>query len=169
MMRFNFAVTLFFWTVLWSVKFSLLLFFRRVILHTDWLKAWWAICIFTVLTYVGCVISQFMSCDNIHDFTVLGKCSQPRNTRAQIISLYYSFSADVITDFAIMALPLRIVSTLKMAKRDKWILAGLFSVTAVAIVTSIIRVFLIWAKTGSSTPSPPWLGLWAVIECMVCK
>lgn len=67
-----------------------------------------------------------------------------------------------------MGFPLRILMTLKMSRRDKWILAGLFSVTIIAIVTSILRVFFIYAKTGNSTPSPPWLGFWAVVECMVC-
>ena len=35
MMKFNFAVTPFFWVVLWMVKASLLLFFRRVIQLTN--------------------------------------------------------------------------------------------------------------------------------------
>ncbi|KAK4496855.1 hypothetical protein PRZ48_011304 [Zasmidium cellare] len=167
MMRFNFAVTMFFWAVLWSVKISLLLFFRRVILNTNFIRAWWVIMMFTILTFIGCVISQFTSCDSIHDFTRLGACSSVRNQRAQIISLYYSFAVDVLTDILIMAFPLRILMTLKMSARDKWILAGLFSVTIVAIVTSILRVFFIYAKTGNSTPSPTWLGFWAVVECMV--
>lgn len=66
-----------------------------------------------------------------------------------------------------MALPLRIVAALRLATRDKWILACLFGVTSIAIVVSTVRVFLIYAKTGTGTPSPPWLGLWAVIEGMV--
>ncbi|KAF2170535.1 hypothetical protein M409DRAFT_64236 [Zasmidium cellare ATCC 36951] len=167
MMRYNYAVTMFFWAVLWSVKISLLLFFRRVILNTNFIRAWWVILAFTILTFIGCVISQFTSCDSIHDFTRLGACSSPRNQRAQIISLYYSFAVDVLTDILIMAFPLRILMTLKMSVRDKWVLACLFSVTIIAIVVSILRVFFIYAKTGNSTPSPPWLGFWAVVECMV--
>ena len=72
MMRYNFGVTCFFWTILWAVKASLLLFFRRIIKYTDWMRVWWGIVIFTALTYVGCIISQFTSCDTIHDFTTLG-------------------------------------------------------------------------------------------------
>jgi hypothetical protein len=73
MMRFNFAVTSFFWAVLWSVKASLLLFFRRIIKWTDWMRVWWIIAIFTVLTFIGCIISEFTSCDSIQDFTMLGE------------------------------------------------------------------------------------------------
>lgn len=68
-----------------------------------------------------------------------------------------------------MGFPLRILMTLKMSVRDKWVLAGLFSVTIVAILMAILRVFFIYAKTGNSSPSPPWLGFWAVVECCVCK
>lgn len=75
MMRFNFAVTSFFWAVLWSVKASLLLFFRRIIKWTDWMRAWWIIAIFTVLTFIGCIISEFTSCDSIQDFTMLGEAT----------------------------------------------------------------------------------------------
>lgn len=98
MMKYNYAVTMFFWAVLWCVKISLLLFFRRVILRTNFIKVWWVILVFTILTFIGCVISQFTSCDSIHDFTRLGACVSPRNQRAQIISLYYSFAVDVLTD-----------------------------------------------------------------------
>lgn len=73
MMKFNFAVTSFFWAVLWSVKASLLLFFRRIIKWTDWMRVWWIIVIFTGLTFVGCIISEFTSCDSIQDFTMLGE------------------------------------------------------------------------------------------------
>ncbi|CAK4034242.1 Hypothetical predicted protein [Lecanosticta acicola] len=186
MMKFNWAVTLFYWAVLWSVKLSLLLFFRRVISQIKrWMRAWWCILAFTLVSFCGCVVSQITSCDTPHDFTVLGKCAAPRNARAQITSLYYSYAADVLTDLlsmnrqedgvrkclltvlAVMALPLRIVAALRLATRDRWILAGLFGVTSIAIVVSTIRVFLIYAKTGNGSPSPPWLGLWAVIEGMV--
>lgn len=98
MMKYNWAVTLFFWAVLWSVKISLLLFFRRVILNTNFIRAWWVILVFTILTFIGCVISQFTSCDSISDFTKLGACVSPQEQRAQIISLYYSFAVDVLTD-----------------------------------------------------------------------
>ena len=66
-----------------------------------------------------------------------------------------------------MALPLRVVMGLRVSRRDKLSLIALFAVGVVAIIFSMIRAFLIYAKTGSTTPSPAWLGLWAVIECMV--
>ena len=66
-----------------------------------------------------------------------------------------------------MALPLHVILGLRISRRDKISTACLFGVGSIAIIVSFIRVFSIWAKTGSTTPSPAWLGLWAVIECMV--
>lgn len=66
-----------------------------------------------------------------------------------------------------MGLPLRVVFSLQMTTRDRLGIAALFSTNIIAIVVSMIRVFLIWAKTGSTSPSPAWLGLWAIIECMI--
>ena len=73
MMRINYAVTPLFWAVLWSVKMSLLLFFKRVIRGTIWMRVWWVIFGITVLSFVGCVVSEFTSCDSIKDFTVFGE------------------------------------------------------------------------------------------------
>lgn len=119
MMMFNFAVTPMYWAILWAVKISLMLFFRRVVRNTNWMRAWWIILVVTCLAFVGCLVSQFLSCDSIADFTVLGEnatgsyplglanadgepgaCVKARNTRAQLISLYFSFAADVLTDLA---------------------------------------------------------------------
>ena len=122
---------------------------------------------FTGLTFIGCIVTMFTSCDSINGFMVIGQCISPQNQRAQIISLYFSFTADVVTEIAIMALPLRVVIGLNVSRRDKLSLVLLFSVGIIAIIVSMIRVFLIYAKTGSTTPSPAWLALWAVIECMV--
>jgi len=167
MMLISFGVTALLWCVLWTVKISLLLFFRRIILGTDWMRAWWCIFGFVVVTFIGCIISELTSCDHISDFTALGACISPRNQRAQIISLYYSFAADVLTELAVLALPIYVVLNLQLSRKDKWYLVGIFSVGLFTIAVSMIRVFLIWAKTHSATPSPAWLALWAIIEGMI--
>ncbi len=65
---------------------------------------------------------------------------------------------------AVMAVPFGILINLRRSFRGKVGLTCLFCVGFIAIIVAMIRVFLIWAKTGSSTPSPAWLALWAIIE-----
>ena len=72
MMKISFAVTAFFWTTLWAVKFSILFFFRKVMIGTAQMKRWWFVCVFTAACFVGCIISEFTSCETLAAFTRLG-------------------------------------------------------------------------------------------------
>lgn len=69
-----FAVQIFFWLTLWSVKWSLLFMFRRLTeglpLYT---KIWWGVLAFTVLTFIGAFISEFTSCSSMHAWFTAGK------------------------------------------------------------------------------------------------
>lgn len=59
-----YAIQLLFWLTLWSVKFSLLWMFRRLVDGLPKYKKFWlAIVIFTALAFAGCEISQLLSCD----------------------------------------------------------------------------------------------------------
>lgn len=72
MMRYNFAVTSFFWAVLWSVKLNLLLLFRKLLRDTGKMLWWWIVSVITLLTFIGCIISEATSCDSYHAFVTLG-------------------------------------------------------------------------------------------------
>lgn len=72
MMRYNWAVNILFWSVLWSVKISLLLFFRRVMLRTTYMTWWWLILAFTCATFLGCIVTLFTACDSLRDNFILG-------------------------------------------------------------------------------------------------
>ena len=69
-----FAVQIFFWLTLWSVKWSLLFMFRRL---TEGLplyaRIWWGVLVFTVLTFIGAFISEFTSCSSMHAWFTAGK------------------------------------------------------------------------------------------------
>ena len=66
-----------------------------------------------------------------------------------------------------MALPLSLLPTLHVSRQQKIGLAGVFGVSGICMLFAIVRVIQIQVKTGSSTPSPAWLALWAVIETTV--
>jgi hypothetical protein len=85
-----FANTMIFWIVLWSVKLSLLFLYRRLFNGLpEQMRWWWGVFIFTlvvclsipfdacaVLTvqmFVGCVITNFLSCQSMHAWFTPGK------------------------------------------------------------------------------------------------
>jgi hypothetical protein len=59
-----YAIQLLFWLTLWSVKFSLLWMFRRLVIGLpNYGRIWLGIVVFTALALAGCEISQLLSCD----------------------------------------------------------------------------------------------------------
>jgi hypothetical protein len=81
MLREFLAVQFFFWGTLWAVKGSLLFTFKVL---TDGLplerKIWLGVMAFTVLTYIGCCVTQFTSCSSIHVWLTAG--TKPLRTLA---------------------------------------------------------------------------------------
>ncbi|KKZ68594.1 hypothetical protein EMCG_01044 [[Emmonsia] crescens] len=131
-----FCTTLLLWVSLWSVKFSLLVLYRRLLsrLKTE-IRLWWIVVIFTVLV------------------------------KAQLASLYYSYAVDVITDIMIMALPVKLLWSLRLPLLQKASLGALFSVGLICIAIATVRVVQIGSKAkNNSTPSSSWLAFWGILE-----
>ena len=64
----GFIADIMFYVTLWCIKFSLLFFFRR--LTTDlreYNKYWYAIIIFTFLSFVGCIVGHIEDCESIYN------------------------------------------------------------------------------------------------------
>lgn len=94
-----FAVQMIFWLSLWSVKMSLLFMFRKLTMGLpEYNYVWLGIMIFTVLSFVGCIISNFTSCSSMHAWFTAGECNTAADARAKNISLYYSLAVDLLTD-----------------------------------------------------------------------
>ncbi|KAK7547085.1 hypothetical protein BKA81DRAFT_331784 [Phyllosticta paracitricarpa] len=164
-----FCSSMLLWCTLWSVKFSLLALYRRLM---NGLKAyitlWWCLVIFCAVTLVGAIVSNFTSCSSMHAWFTPGLCATPRDIQAQIASLYYSFAVDVLTDLMIMVLPIRLIWNLQMPRSEKIGIGGLFCAALVCVLFAILRVVQVGVKSKSnSTPSSSWLALWAIIESSV--
>jgi hypothetical protein len=129
MLHLFFAVQLLFWTTLWSVKFSLLWMFRRLTLGLPlYGRIWLAITIFTLITYLACVVTEFTSCSSMtawftpgmslcyivllphlhvvgeryfrHKVTdiLAGACETKHDAISKAASLWFSLAVDLLTD-----------------------------------------------------------------------
>ncbi len=68
-----FAVQIFFWLTLWAVKCSLMFMFQRLTTRVklyEWL--WRGVMGFTILAFIGCVISHLLSCSSFHAWFTVG-------------------------------------------------------------------------------------------------
>ncbi|KAJ5407977.1 hypothetical protein N7509_001860 [Penicillium cosmopolitanum] len=162
-----FVTTSSLWICLWMVKFSLLSMYKRLLVGKQYLLAWWVIVILCILFLIGCILSSWFSCESFHAWFTAGECGTARDHRAARISLYFAYAVDILTDLAIMALPLRLIWNLRMKPRQKLSIGGLFCFGWVCIIVSTIRVVKLGEGTATGVPAPSWLALWATIEASI--
>jgi hypothetical protein len=61
--KMQFSFMMLFWTCLWSVKGSLLMFYRRLFIGVDgYMKWWWVVVGSCILTWLISVLTDFMDC-----------------------------------------------------------------------------------------------------------
>lgn len=75
-LKMQFAIIVLFWTSIWTVKASFLIFYQNLLgrLH-DQMLGWWVVCGITFFAYLGCWATQLASCIPISHYFTLGKLS----------------------------------------------------------------------------------------------
>ncbi|KAI5839616.1 hypothetical protein DFP73DRAFT_598599 [Morchella snyderi] len=162
-LKMQWATIFIFWQLLWSVKFSLLLFFRRLMDGIDgMMKWWWAVVCLNTMLWISVMLSQFVNCRPFSSSFKLGpEACSTRQPTAPWEAMIYAMVADVITDIMIMALPLRLIINLKISAKQKFGLVIIFSLGLLCIAFALIRALL--SSVGDSI-SPIWLTTWTQVE-----
>ncbi|MCJ1397191.1 hypothetical protein MMC11_000383 [Xylographa trunciseda] len=128
----------FLYSVFWLVKFSFLMFYRHLFdISTTFRKAWWCVLAFTVLTFwvpIGGVLATCAQASTIPEYT---ECNSADYARTQ--KLEYTCTIIVISDLAIMALPLWMLKGLKMKISQKLGLIFVFSFALLIVALDILR------------------------------
>lgn len=93
-----------------------------------------------------------------------GQCTKPIDTEGSKISISYSTAVDILTDIMIMLLPLRLIPTLQVNRRQKIGLAGVFCVGIMVIAAAIARLTQI---IGQARTDPVGLAVWGIVESSV--
>ncbi|KAF7680468.1 hypothetical protein GT037_002119 [Alternaria burnsii] len=122
MLKFLVTGQMCFYTLLISVKMSLLTLYRKLLagLPRIYRKIWWSIVTFCVLAWVGSIVGTLTTCDDLDAESREGQCGGTANEDQRVIfSLYFAYSVDVTTDLAVMFLPLRLTWNLQMPRKQK--------------------------------------------------
>ncbi|MCJ1468537.1 hypothetical protein MMC07_007166, partial [Pseudocyphellaria aurata] len=163
--RYEFASIGLFWTVLWAVKASFLAMFWRLF---DGLPNYrkWLLCIavFSFLAYAGCWIASILNCHPAPLYFKFGQCVKPIDLRGTIIAVSYSTTVDILTDVLIMALPFRLLYSVKITTKQKLGLFGVFGIATIIIVVAIIRAVQITTRARTDAVL---LTVWSIIESTV--
>ena len=169
--KYQWANAYLFFTGIWSVKGSFLAYYDDLTKRlTPFRRAWWTTIVFTILTYIGSLFA-YAFLDGVHVKT---------NLKNEAIK--YQFAADLSTDVFSMSklcvcglvqlrltirrkvttIPLTLALKAQIPPRQKLALAGVFSLSLIVTVFSIIRFTLTSPARGTVAPS--WIGAWSSIE-----
>lgn len=72
-LKLQFSIIILFWTSLWAVKFSFLMFYKNILAGLPGHIIWWKfIFAFTVLAFLGCQATNLKSCAPISNYFHIG-------------------------------------------------------------------------------------------------
>lgn len=185
---------------LWTIKISLLLFFRRlgstVRGHRAW---WWFVLVVNILAWCGtiggiyykCALGPtgFVLCEPMPpsafntDF-VLAYCATPPANKKGNDFFIGSCAADLVTNclrkanlpgpngkranqHPVISIPVWMLWNVKISLRQKILLMGIFSLSAVVMIVAVIRVALV--NTTRHARDISWLFFWNNMEMTTCK
>lgn len=106
-LRMNVPWLYLFYSCLWSIKLSFLIFFRRIggtsrKGHRVW---WWCVLVVTVLAWIPCVADIDYNCTTKSILYILRKCSSAASIRFQYRTLIVNCVLDVFTDLLSKLIP----------------------------------------------------------------
>ncbi|KAL2050101.1 hypothetical protein ABVK25_009604 [Lepraria finkii] len=149
--KYQWADAYLFFTGIWAVKGSFLAFYDGLTNRlTYYRRAWWATIVITILTYIGCL------------FAYAFLAGPKFKTSLKNEAIKYQFSADVSTDVLITLIPLTLAWKSQIPTRQKLALMGIFSLSLIITIFSIVRFILNSPQLGTAGPS--WLQAWSTIE-----
>ncbi|EEP77764.1 conserved hypothetical protein [Uncinocarpus reesii 1704] len=174
--------TIVFFSTLWSIKLSLLLFFRQLMKGLPAQLFWWTVVLaYTIITYLFCFLSTIMACGGPARISGIHKkyCQSPTDNLTRNISLLGAFASDLSTDIltlatkgervaypvtVVMILPLRLIWNLRISRQRKFAASAMFSVGILCMITAILRLVQINSTTGITSPNIQWIALWGTVE-----
>ncbi|KAF4636427.1 hypothetical protein G7Y89_g1661 [Cudoniella acicularis] len=148
------------WVAIFAAKFSLLLFFRKLVNRTHVLKIWWAIVLVFLICLAGvCIPLGFMVCSDfsLNFLTIISVREQ--------ISTDASVTIDVLSDILVLSIPLAILWTVKVNLRRKMAIGAILCLSVFMIIIAIARVTAAALPSGLS--DTVWLFFWQTMEAAV--
>ena len=126
------------WTTFYLVKASFLALTWSIFkVSVGFRRAWWAVTVYTFLTFWPVVLSEFWECGNPAS---LEACKSP-SARFEIQKdpLYFRFAFHISTDCFILVLPVAQIWKLKLPLVKKISVAAVFAIIIIDIIIGIVR------------------------------
>ncbi|KAF2662367.1 hypothetical protein K491DRAFT_709738 [Lophiostoma macrostomum CBS 122681] len=145
-----------FYTCLWSIKISFLIFFKRIgSTKLRGSKIYWRVVLgFTILSYGAVWATDPYGC--FIEKGVDACATDPEVNKFLPTAFSIACTLDIVSDVLIMVIPFTILYHLRLSPRQKLILYALFSLVFVTISVAIVRV-VISSRNMRQTLNVTWL------------
>lgn len=152
-----------YYTALWSIKISFLLFFRNLskTIRRQMLL-WYLVSAITIASYISCLCMINYKC--LVGPPRIAECQNFHTAHYLIRYLRVATVFDTVTDGLIILISINLLWNASIEIRKKLALTGIFSLTVFVICVSIVRVVL---TTGGPRIDHTWLLLWSGLEMTV--
>ncbi|KAI9894310.1 MAG: hypothetical protein M1814_003066 [Vezdaea aestivalis] len=158
-MKLQLAGSYVYWTTIWTIKLSVLAFFKRLGNNIKSMEIlWWFTMVFTILSYIGSLISYQFFC---HSFGILD-CIAAKNIRLALLSFRFSTTVDIISDFFIILLPVFLLWNVQIPLKKKLVLISLLCASFIIMGAAGIRFAVVNRK--NALPAPQWNAVWCSVE-----
>ncbi|KAH7345874.1 hypothetical protein BKA66DRAFT_22866 [Pyrenochaeta sp. MPI-SDFR-AT-0127] len=156
-------IPMIFYTGIWCVKIAFLLFFHRLGIKSvgSLNRWWWIVTGVTLVCYASCFATLPYRC-TLLTFQVTSS-RECMTQGLSFVSMWVNSVFDVLTDFLIMSIPFLILRKVRITKRQKIALSGIFSLVVVTISFAIIRATVTTVGVKQQI-DPVWMYMWTSIE-----
>ncbi|KAH7350484.1 hypothetical protein BKA66DRAFT_516356 [Pyrenochaeta sp. MPI-SDFR-AT-0127] len=146
-------------------KGSILLQYRRVFTTKKFQIACWTVMAVVICYTIWTVFSSIFACVPIHAFWTreAARCIN------QFAMWFTNAAINILTDFAIIILPIPVIRSLNLGRRQKTALIAIFAVGGFVCIVSILRLQSLVAISNSLDPTydnPP-AATWSSVETNV--
>lgn len=163
--RWQFVSINLFWLSLWSVKASLLTLFYHVVSPFKTRRIlWFVVSGVVILSLVGAVVSNAVSCHTPSDYLHSGHCATSLDLYRQRFNVIFSTVLDIFTDILIVCLPLSILPLLNLDVKKKIAVGFVFTLSLLIVAVSIARMTQIIVDT---TVDLVGLTIWSTVETCI--
>ncbi|KAF2739810.1 hypothetical protein EJ04DRAFT_294907 [Polyplosphaeria fusca] len=143
-------------------KTSILLQYRRVFATKHFRVACWCV-LAVVIAYTGWTVgSSILACVPVQAFWT----HEPARCINQFAMWFTNAGINIATDFAIIILPMPVIRSLNLARRQKQALIAIFAIGGLVCVVSILRLQSLVAISNSKdqTYDNPPAATWSSVE-----
>ena len=129
-------------------------------------RKWYIVFGFTTMNLLGCLLIQFLGCIPFSSNFSIAPSSCFIRHPGNPGQLYGTTALDIVSDIMIIVLPMRLLFGLRVNKKQKAGLAGVFALGAVIIVFAIVRAAQVSSAGRGMLGGLDflWLGVWSQAE-----